>query len=62
MRLFCTEKEKHERLAQRNQEIDDAFISLYADKAKGIHTEKSFLKLTDAMEKEQEKTRTVCGK
>ena len=39
---------------QRNQEIDDTFISLYADKAKGILTEKRFLRLTDAMEKEQE--------
>ena len=44
-----------ESLAGRNQEIDDTFISLYADKAKGILTEKRFLKLTDAMEKEQEK-------
>ncbi len=47
-------KREYERLAQRNQEIDDTFISLYADKAKGILTEKRFLKLTDAMEKEQE--------
>ena len=47
-------KKEYESLAQRNQEIDDTFISLYADKAKGILTEKRFLKLTDAMEKEQE--------
>ncbi|MBD5463780.1 MAG: DUF4368 domain-containing protein [Lachnospiraceae bacterium] len=47
-------KKEYEDLAQRNQEIDDTFISLYADKAKGILTEKRFLKLTDAMEKEQE--------
>ena len=47
-------KKEYESLAQRNQEIDDTFVSLYADKAKGILTEKCFLKLTDAMEKEQE--------
>lgn len=41
-------------LRGRNQKTDDTFISLYADKAKGILTEKRFLKLTDAMEKEQE--------
>lgn len=45
-------KKEYESLAQRNQEIDDTFISLHADKAKGILTEKCFLKLTDAMEKE----------
>ena len=48
-------KKEYESLAGRNQEIDDTFISLYADKAKGILTEKRFLKLTEAMEKEQEK-------
>ncbi len=32
-------KKKYESLAGRNQEIDDTFISLYADKAKGILTE-----------------------
>ncbi len=47
-------KKEYESLAGRNQEIDDTFISLYADKAKRILTEKRFLKLTDAMEKEQE--------
>ena len=47
-------KKEYENLAQRNQEIDDTFISLYADKAKGILTEKRFLKLMDAMEKQQE--------
>ena len=47
-------KKEYESLVQRNQEIDDTFISLYVDKAKGILTEKRFLKLTDAMEKEQE--------
>ncbi len=53
-------KKEYENLAQRNQEIDDTFISLYADKAKGILTEKRFLKLTDAMEKEQESNQNVC--
>ena len=33
---------------------DDTFISLYADKAKGMLTEKCFLQLTDTMEMEQE--------
>ena len=47
-------KREYESLAQRSQEIDDTFISLYADKAKGVLTEKRFLKLTDAMESEQE--------
>ena len=47
-------KREYESLAQRSQEIDDTFISLYADKAKGALTEKRFLKLTDAMESEQE--------
>ncbi len=47
-------RKEYESLAGRNQEIDNTFISLYADKAKGILTEKRFLKLTDAMEKEQE--------
>lgn len=31
-------KKEYESLAQRNQEIDDTFISLYADKVKGILT------------------------
>ena len=48
-------KKEYENLAQRNQEIDDTFINLYTDKAKGILTEMRFLKLTDAMEKEQER-------
>lgn len=47
-------KKEYENLAQRNQEIDDTFISSYADKAKRILTEKRFLKLTDTMEKEQD--------
>ena len=54
-------KKEYESLAQRKQEIDDTFISLYADKAKGILTEKRFLKLTDAMEKEQERPEPYVG-
>ena len=41
------------RLLDRNQEIDDTFLSLYTDKSKGILTEQRFLKLTIAMENEQ---------
>jgi len=38
----------------RNQEIDDMFLSLYTDKAKGVISEQRFVKLTAAMEQEQE--------
>ena len=41
------------RLEERNQEIDDMFLNLYTDKSKGIISEQRFLKLTDAMEQEQ---------
>lgn len=41
------------RLETRNQEIDDMFLSLYKDKAKGTLTEQRFMKLTAAMEQEQ---------
>ena len=43
-----------DRLTARNQEIDAMFLSLYTDKAKGVLTEQRFLKLTSAMEQEQE--------
>lgn len=43
-----------ERLEVRNQEIDSVFLSLYTDKAKGILTEQRFMKLTSALEQEQE--------
>lgn len=43
-----------ERLEARNQEIDSMFLSLYTDKAKGILTEQRFMKLTSALEQEQE--------
>jgi len=47
------EKER-ERLDARNREIDDMFLNLYTDKAKGILSEQRFVKLTAAMEREQE--------
>ena len=46
-----------EKLEVRNQEIDDLFLNLYTDKAKGILSEERFLKLTSAMEQEQEANR-----
>ena len=42
------------RLEARNQEIDSMFLSLYTDRAKGILTEQRFMKLTSALEQEQE--------
>ncbi len=42
-----------ERLEVRNKEIDDMFLSLYTDKAKGILSEQRFMKLTAAIEQEQ---------
>lgn len=48
------EKER-KRLEARNREIDDMFLNLYTDKAKGILSEQRFVKLTAAMEREQEK-------
>lgn len=47
------EKERG-RLEARNREIDDMFLNLYTDKAKGILSEQRFVKLTAAMEREQE--------
>ena len=46
-----------DRLEARNQEIDNMFMSLYTDKAKGILTEQRFLKLTATLEQEQEANR-----
>lgn len=43
-----------QRLESRNQEIDRMFLSLYTDKAKGILIEQRFMKLTAALEHEQE--------
>ena len=46
-------KKEQDALAKRNQEIDEMFMSLYADKAKGILTEQRFLRMTDTLEQEQ---------
>ena len=43
-----------ERLEARNREIDEMFLNLYTDKAKGILSEQRFVKLTATMEQEQE--------
>lgn len=45
---------ERERLDVRNMEIDDMFLNLYTDKIKGILSEQRFLKLTAAIEQEQE--------
>lgn len=47
-----------ERLEQRNREIDDVILNLYTDKAKGVLTEQRFMKLTAALEAEQESNRS----
>ena len=46
-------KKEQDALAKRNQEIDDMFMNLYADKAKGILTERRFLRMTETLEQEQ---------
>ncbi len=50
-------QKERERLEARNREIDDMFLSLYTDKAKGVLSEQRFMKLTTAMEQEQEENR-----
>ncbi len=50
-------KKECAKLEARNQEIDAMFLSLYTDKAKGILSEQRFLKLTAAIEQEQEDNR-----
>ena len=54
IRLIPPYSEERKRLEARNQEIDGMFLSLYTDKAKGILTEQRFMKLTAALEQEQE--------
>ena len=49
----CPWKER-ERLEARKREIDEMFLNLYIDKAKGILSEQRFMKLTVTMEQEQE--------
>ena len=46
-------KKEQDTLGKRNREIDDMFMSLYADKAKGILTEQRFLRMTETLEQEQ---------
>ena len=46
-------KKEQDALAKRNQEIDEMFMSLYADKARGILTEQRFLRMTETLEQEQ---------
>ena len=50
-------QKERDRLEVRNQEIDNVFMSLYTDKAKGILTEQRFLKMTATLEQEQEDNR-----
>ena len=51
-------KKEQNALAKRNQEIDEMFMSLYADKAKGILTEQRFLRMTETLEQEQTDNKT----
>ena len=46
-------KKELDTLAKRNQEIDEMFMSLYADKTKGILTEQRFFRMTETLEQEQ---------
>ena len=46
-------KKEQDALAKRNQEIDEMFMNLYADKVKGILTEQRFLRMTETLEQEQ---------
>ena len=47
-------QKESERLEARNREIDEMFLNLYTDKAKGILSGQRFVKLTATMEQEQE--------
>lgn len=49
--------DEYNQLLERNQEIDDTFLSLYMDKTKGVITEQRFLKLTAVLEQEQDGNR-----
>ena len=46
-------KKEQDALAKRNQEIDEMFMNLYADKTKGILTEQRFFRMTETLEQEQ---------
>jgi len=50
---FTELKKEYGRLKSRNEEIDSIIGSLYADKSKGILTEKRFVKLMGDLEAEQ---------
>ena len=47
-----TLKKELDVLAKRNQEIDGMFMSLYADKTKGILTEQRFFRMTETLKQE----------
>jgi len=47
-------QKERERLEARNREIDEMFLNLYTDKAKGILSKQRFVKLTATMEQKQE--------
>ena len=51
-------KKEQDAIARRNQEIDEMFMSLYADKARGILTEQRFLRMTERLEQEQTDNKT----
>ncbi|RKJ38455.1 DUF4368 domain-containing protein [Acutalibacter sp. 1XD8-33] len=51
-------KKEQDALARRNQGIDEMFMSLYADKARGILTEQRFLRMTERLEQEQTDNKT----
>ena len=50
---FTELKKEYGRLQSRNEEIDGIIGSLYADKSKGILTEKRFVKMLGDLEAEQ---------
>lgn len=53
-------QKEYDRLAERNRGIDDMFLNLYSDKAKGIITEQRFVKLTEGLERSRKKTMPAC--
>ena len=51
-------KKELDALVKRNQDIDEMFMSLYADKTKGVLTEQRFLRMTETLEQEQTDNKT----
>lgn len=47
-------QKERERLEVRKWQMNDMFLSLYTDKAKGVISEQQFMKRRTAMEQEQE--------